>query len=231
MTIIEGTAELPVFLSQMDNSYQQQVDNIALFDANQTKNWDAEQKKKFAGVFYHLRGYFIEFMWYLANFAQDKRIKKIIIDNITEELGTGTKFSHEQLYERFAKACGVDIHEEIIHKTHYLSFAKEFNYTHLRWLKEHDPLSQFAAFAAYERLDNIDYRNLLDFVHSLNLPVETHAFFRVHVFVEHFESTLEPLLEIWQKFPEKVINAFQFIYSHQHKMWQNLSEAIFQKEC
>ncbi|KTD21746.1 Pyrroloquinoline quinone (Coenzyme PQQ) biosynthesis protein C [Legionella londiniensis] len=215
------------FLSQVDNSYHERIAKIDLFDTNKTKNWNAGQKKKFAAVFYHLRGYFIEFMWYLANFAEDERIKKIVIDNITEELGMGTKFSHEALYERFAKACGVDIHEEILSKTHYLPFAKEFNHTHIRWLKEHDPLSRFAAFAAYERLDNIDYRNLFDFVRTLDLPSKAHAFFRVHVFVEHFESTFDLLMEIWRECPEKVINAFQFIYSHQYNMWQNLSDAIF----
>lgn len=215
------------FIDEMDSSYHQSIANIPLFDTKQTQLWTPDQKHKFAAVFYHLRGYFIDFMWYLANFTKDDRIKNVVFDNIQEELGLGGKHSHEQLYARFAEACGVNIHQEIIHKTHYLPFAREFNQNHLCWLSEHDYLSQFAAFAAYERLDNIDYRNLLEFAYSLDLPRQAHAFFRVHVYVEHFESTLDLLMETWQKNPEKVREAFQFIYAHQTNMWQTLSNTIF----
>nr|WP_278043936.1 iron-containing redox enzyme family protein [Legionella nagasakiensis] len=191
-----------------------------------TSTWDDNRKKYFAAVFYHLRGYFIDFMWYVANFTEDEEIKDIILQNIQEELGTKSRTSHEKLYAQFAEECGVNIHDEIVNKTHYLPFAKEFNQEHLRWLTQHDKHSHLAAFSAYERLDNIDYPLLTEFAYSLDLSEKAMKFFKVHVYVKHFESTQDHLIDIWQTSPKTVREAFNFIYSHQLNMWQTLSNAI-----
>ncbi|WED44451.1 iron-containing redox enzyme family protein [Legionella cardiaca] len=215
------------FLEKIDDSYRQRMHMISLFDKTRTSKLSDGKKNFFAGVFYHLRGHFIEFMWYVANFSNDEYTKKIILENIHEELGPGTRFSHEKLYENFAKECQVDIHDEIVNETHYLPFAKEFNKGHLRWLATHDADERLATFAAYERLDNIDYHYLTGFAQSLNLSSSASAFFHVHMHVEHFESTIGKLAPIWEHSEDKVKNSFNFIYSHQLKMWEDFSDIIF----
>lgn len=214
------------FLAEVDADYKQKASSIVLFNPNHTSGWTQDQKKFFASVFYHLRGHFVDFMWYIGNFAKNKVLTDIVLENIKEEFGVGSCFSHEKLYERFAMECGVNIHDEIVNETHYLPFAKAFNRGHLNWLSSHDEDEKLSAFAAYERLDNIDYPPLSLLAESLNLSASSLAFFRVHTHVQHFESTLELLEPIWAKTPETVKNAFAFIYSHQYEMWKALSNAI-----
>lgn len=215
------------YLLNVDTTYRQKLKLIALFNADKSAALTKHQKQQFAAIFYHLRGHFIDFMWYIANFSTDKKIKEIILQNIHEEIGVGTKFSHEKLYERFAMECGVNIHHELVNQAHYLPFAMDFNKEHLRWLSEHDVDEQFATFAAYERLDNIDYIYLEQFAESLQLSPQAMTFFKVHRHVEHFGATLETLLPLWKTSPDKIKQAFTFIYSHQLAMWQQLSDTIF----
>ncbi len=215
------------FLHKSDLDYRQSTTSIPLFDPQRTSTWNEMQKKTFASIFYHLRGYFINFVWYIANFSCNELTKKIILENIHEELGIGNRFSHEMLFERFAKECGVDIHDEIINETHYVPFAKSFNKTHLQWLSEHDEEERIAAFAAYERLDNLDYPYLVQMADTINVSQHARTFFTVHAHVTHFDSTLELILPIWEKTPDKVARSFHFIYQHQHQMWRHLSNHVF----
>ncbi|MFT4059753.1 MAG: hypothetical protein QM652_09410 [Legionella sp.] len=215
------------FLTQRDQKYRNQLITIPLFNPTQTAQWTLEQKKFFAGLLYHIRGQFINFMWYVANFAPDTITKAIIIDNIKEELGLGNKYSHEQLYGFFTHECGIDIHDEIANETHYLPFAKKFNKDHVKWLVAHDADERIAAFAAYERLDNIDYPFLSECAQSLNISPHGKIFFDVHSAVGHFSAVLEKLLPIWEFNSEKVKEAFDFIYTHQLSMWQQVSAHIF----
>lgn len=218
------------FLLKSDLDYRKSVTSIPLFDPQMTGAWNERQKQYFASIFYHLRGHFINFAWYIANFSSNEHTKKIILNNIQEELGLGNRFSHEALYERFAIECNVDIHDEIINETNYLPFAKEFNKSHLKWISVHGHEERLAAFAAYERLDNLDYPHLLEMAKSLNLSQHAMTFFNVHVHVDHFDSILELILPIWEKTPVKIINSFNFIYSHQYKMWCDLSNFVFSLE-
>lgn len=214
------------FLTQADREYREQLMSLPLFDITKTSLWNKKQKKRFAEVFYHLRGHFVDFMWYVANFSSDVATKKLILGNIMEEFGKD-KFSHEKLYAFFASECGVDIDDEIVNETNYLPFAKKFNKGHLAWLSTHDEEERTAAFAAYERLDNIDYPYLTACAESLNISSQGMTFFIVHSYVEHFSEVLEQLLPIWEYSPEKVRTAFDFIYSFQAQMWRQLSEEIF----
>lgn len=226
-TITDLPESLSQFLHQVDLEYRHTVASIPIFDPHKTCAWTKEHKKNFASVFYHLRGHFINFMWYIANFTSNELTKKIVLDNIHEELGTGSCFSHEMLYERFAKECGVDIHDEIVNDTHYLPFAKNFNKSHLNWLAAHDEDERICAFAAYERLDNIDYPYLVKMVDSIDLTEHAKTFFRVHTHVTHFDSTINLILPIWEKTPDKIIKGVNFIYTHQQQMWNTLSNHIF----
>ncbi|KTD41646.1 iron-containing redox enzyme family protein [Legionella parisiensis] len=215
------------FLQKNDLNYRQSLTSIPLFDPQKTSAWTYEQRKTFASIFYHLRGHFINFVWFIANFTSNELTKKIILENIHEELGIGSRFSHEMLFERFAKECDVDIHDEIINETHYVPFAKNFNKTHLQWLSEHDEEERVAAFAAYERLDNLDYTYLLQMGDSIRLSKHAKTFFKVHAYVTHFNSTLELIQPIWEKNPDKIVRAFHFIYTHQQQMWRNLSHHLY----
>jgi hypothetical protein len=118
--------------------------------------------------------------------------------------------------------------DEYLEESSYLDFAKEFNKGHIRWLSNHDADERFAAFAAYERLDNIDYNYLFELASNLGTSKKGLIFFKVHTVVTHFQSTEEKLLKIWSNNPQKVENAFNFIASHQINMWYKLSELINQ---
>ncbi|KTC96069.1 iron-containing redox enzyme family protein [Legionella erythra] len=220
-------ASLQAFLAHSDSMYRASLDTIPLFDADQTQHWTRQQKQYFAATFYHLRGHFINFMWYMANFSSNEHIKLAILNNIHEEIGTGTRFSHEMLYDRFATECQVNIHEEMLSETFYLPFAREFNKKHLQWLTSHSEEERIAAFAAYERLDNLDYPLLVNLAKSLQISQQGMAFFNVHVHVTHFDSVLDLLLPLWEAEQHKVKAAFEFIYTHQRQMWSNLSHTIF----
>lgn len=218
---------LDQYLKHFDDLYRTSLVQIPLFNPQLTAQFNGEQKKYFAAVFYHLRGHFINFMWYMANFSSSQTIKTLILNNIHEELGVGTLISHEMLYERFATECGVNIHDEIIHQTHYLPFAKQFNQKHIQWLATHSNEEGVAAFSAYERLDNIDYFYLLYLAKSFNLSSKALTFFKVHVHVKHFDATLDMLLPLWEQNPEQLMQSFDFIGNHQLTMWRNLSEVMF----
>lgn len=215
------------FITGLDESYLTEIKKIALF-TSASHSLSKEQKKVFVKVFYHLRGHFHEFLWILGNFAPNPELKSIVVKNIEEEFGL--RCSHEELYIRFANALEVDIIKEIVDEEHYLPFANDFNYGHKKWLMEHSWNSKMCAFAAYERLDNVDYPNLFDFAKGFNISESALAFFRVHTAVTHFENTEAQIAQIWHEDKMCVINAFYFIYGHQLQMWRQLSEIVFSYE-
>ncbi|HAT1981250.1 iron-containing redox enzyme family protein [Legionella pneumophila] len=215
------------FLIQSDLDYKNSLSSIPLFDVKRTIFWDDNLRKMFASIFYHLRGHFINFLWYVANFADNEASKQIIIQNIYEEIGIGNRFSHEKLYERFAKECGVDIHDEIVNETNYIPFAKEFNKAHLSWLAQHDPKDHLCAFAAYERLDNLDYPFLVELAKSMKISQHGMTFFNVHTHVDHFDTTLQLIVPIWEESPQRLIESFHFIQTHQLGMWEQFSNILF----
>jgi pyrroloquinoline quinone (PQQ) biosynthesis protein C len=221
------TFSLRSYLNDLDRRYHQQLMSIPLFNATQTATWTTAQIQYFAAIFYHIRGHFINLAWHIANFSTNASIKQLILNNIAEEIGLNTRFSHEMLYARFATACGVDIHEEIMHRVNYLPFAKTFNQNHIQWLNHHPSEKHLALFSAYERLDNIDYPLLLTLGQSLGLSQHDLTFFSVHVHVDHFDLTLDNLKTTWQTAPDHVQEAFEFIYDNQYQMWCHLSDHVF----
>ena len=221
--------QLDEFLASWDAQYVQQLNTIPLFQPELTKQWTAAQKRYFAHIFYHCRGHFHDFLWNMGNHADDNETKDVVLKNIGEELNGSAK-SHEELYLDFEKSVGTDVRDEFVHETSYLPFAREFNHGHLNWLHVNDTNERFSAFAAYERLDNVDYVYLLHLVESLDVPREGKIFFKVHTKVEHFATTETKLTHIWATNPEKVKKAFSFIAYHQLTMWRNLSDTIFAYE-
>jgi hypothetical protein len=218
--------ELKEFLIEWESNYLQKISKVDMFNLELVKNWDKKQQKYFAEIFYHARGHFQDFVWYIGNHAIDKETKDIILKNIGEELNDAAK-SHEALYLEFANSVGADVSSEFIDEKNYLPFVKDFNKGQVRWLHEHDADQRFAALAAYEKLDNIDYAYLLDMVKALGVDKKGQMFYKIHTLVEHFAPTLEKLETLWSLSHEKVIEAFDFIGEHQLKMWNNLSKEIF----
>jgi len=220
--------ELQLFLENWDSNYKKEISKIDIFNTNVTKNFSANQKEFFARTFYHIRGHFYKFLWLLGNQAPNDKAKQQIIYNIEEEFG-GNNPSHEELYFRFADSLGLDIRDEFITDEHHLPFIKKFNTEHLKWLDNHDWISKWSAFSAYERLDNIDYANLLNLAKSLGAKENGLVFFIIHNKADHFDRTYHGLEDAWNLSKENVKQAFQFIGEHQINMWKLLSEATSEK--
>ena len=213
------------FLEGWLEQYNEVLTRLHLFNKTKHIKWDIVTKQKFVKCFYHARGQFYHFLWYLGNYAEDYRIKKMVTFNIEEEFGY-TKKSHEQLYMDFAESFGVDLSTEHIDLKYYHKDIQEFNKGHMRWLVNHDNDERLAAFSAYEKLDNIDYPRLRALANNIGTTEKGLLFFKVHEQVEHFESTEEYLQDIWDKSPDKIIKAFEFIAEHQLQMWQDLYRLI-----
>lgn len=199
----EAACSLDQYLASWDESYTKYVSQISLFNPQKTTQWSAAQQKHFVKTFYHVRGHFHCFLWFMGNFAPDKASKDMILQNIIDELGDQA-LSHEKLYHIFAEHVEVDIVPEMLEQKTYLPFIQEFNKGHLRWLSDKDWPTKVSAFAALKRLDNVDYVNAKAIAESLGLCGQALTFFA-----------------------EKAKYAFQFIKEHQINMWQNLSNEIF----
>lgn len=217
--------ELQDFIKDWTRQYLGEMDKIQLFDSNWTHTWSVEQKAFFVKAFYHVRGHCNDFFWFVANHTNDIRVKNVILENTEEEYGK-TLRSHEQLYLKFANELGFDLKDELINETTNLPFIKDFNKGHIEWLVNHDSDYQFAAFSAYEKLDNPDYNYLYNLALTIFEDKTKLTFFDVHRYVEHFEATSEVINEIWAKDNEIVKDAFRFIGNHQLKMWRDLGESV-----
>ncbi|MFA6038474.1 MAG: iron-containing redox enzyme family protein [Legionellales bacterium] len=224
---LEANPELLEFLKEWDEYYRQRVTQISIFNYKKTSQWTLDQKSHFIKVFYHCRGHFHELLWFIASYAPDKAAKDIIIANIVDEIGENG-FSHEKLFGMTAQAVGVDITKEYINHDTYLPFAKAFNQGHLQWLNDHNWDGKMSAFAALERLDNVDYVKGKELAESLGLKGKELTFFNVHIHVDHFGDVLKgALIDIWNRDPAIVKEAFYFIADHQMKMWNDLSNEVF----
>ena len=122
----------------------------------------------------------------------------------------------------------MDLRDELINQTSYLDFAKEFNRRHIEFLVQNDWDHQVAAFAAYERLDNVDYMDLMKLAQNMGASDDSLLFFIVHSEVTHYETAKDRLsLEnIWTNNSEAVQKGFSFIHEHQKKMWTDLSNLV-----
>ena len=225
---VDVPKKLEDFLTLMDKSYKEELLEIDMFDTTKTVFWNEEQKQMFAKLFYHARGHFYKFLWCIGSRSFVRATKNKILENIQEEFGEEKK-SHEQLYFDFAKVLGVSLEKEIYEEKFYLPFLREFDKNHIKWIVENDSeSSKFGLFSAYERLDNIDYANLLNLVKSIGV---THpaalTFFIVHSNASHFERLHLELNEIWESDREKIVSAFRFIYVNQLNMWAQLSNCIY----
>lgn len=214
------------FLRDWDIAYETAISEIPLFDPTLTASFSSEKKQYFVRAFYHIRGHFHDFLWYMGNHAPDVETKQIILGNIQEEFG-GRYGSHETLYYDFAKSMGVDIKKEATEQETNEQYIIQFNKGHLNWLYSHSWEGCLAAFSAYEHLDNVDYKSLSLLAASLGTPREGLIFFKVHEKVEHFQPLKKALLKAWSDAQDDVKAGFDFIASHQLVMWRKLSDKLF----
>lgn len=226
--LIEPTLELSLntFLEQWDHNYKNMLSTIDLFNEDFVKSWSYEQKQLFVRLLYHQRGHFDDVLWFMGNYAPDAKTKEIALNNIRDEFGRNAP-SHEQLYMDFAKHLGVDLTYELLEETYYLPFLREYNHGHLRWLREHDWNHRFAAFAAIERLDNLDYTALRQTAEWLGVEKKGLIFFNVHIHVTHYDDTAgSDFTELWGKNEDLVRSVFTFIGDYQATIWEKIAKNI-----
>lgn len=218
------------FLTTIDNEYIKTIARIDLFDPKKTSHWTQEQKKLFVYLFYHARGHFYKFLWYMGARSSSQETKDRIIENIKEEFSE-TDQSHDTLYLNFARSLGLNLEKEIYEEKFYRPFLREFDRNHLRWIVEASSEQKLVAlFSAYERLDNIDYSNLLHLAKRLGVTdPNALLFFTVHSNAKHFDRLYNTLDATWKNHKDHIVDAFKCIYENQANMWNLLSKEIENK--
>jgi hypothetical protein len=164
-------------------------------------------------------------LWFLGNHATKTELKEQVLYNIKEEFG-GRKYSHELLYFKFCKSLGFDIENEFVYEQSNHAFIKEFNLKHIEWLSRGSEVARWATFSAYERLDNIDYTNLLELAKNLGSSEEGLEFFIIHNKADHFDKTYRILKGFWTEHKTEIKKSFGFIAENQILMWGRLSELL-----
>ncbi len=217
---------LKLFIEDWKLEYQTEVSKLDMFDPTKTISWTTDQQKAFASVFNHSRGHYYRFLWYLGSLAPNKDYREIVLQNYADEFGRSV--SHEQLYWDFAGKLGVDVKHEILYESSNYEFIRDFNHNHLEWLLTKNWTSCWAAFSAYEAMDNIDYENLYKLALSFGFKENDKAmvFFKIHLVANHFNTTLELLEEVWQTDTESVKVGFEFIRVNQLRLFTAMSEYL-----
>ena len=221
------TLSFQEYLDNWDKNYRAAVEKLPVFNNPKVvAEWPLARKKFFVKLLYHARGHFSDFLWYMGNVAPSKKEKDLVLHNFSEEFG-GHAPSHEQLYFYFAKELGVSP-EILMSDDFYLGFLKEFNKGHLDWLRSNGWEGCLAAYSAYERLDNLDYKNLLTIAQNMKLTTKGLVFFKVHYEAEHFDVTESAINAIWETHKPQVIASFDFIANHQIAMWTKFAEYLLE---
>jgi Iron-containing redox enzyme len=217
-------SNLKIYADKWSQDYTTKLMQLDLFQPSFAKSLSLAQKQDFIRYFYHIRGNFYKFLWFMGSFAPDIRYKKSVQSNITEEFGVAK--SHEEWYLEFALTHGVDLKTEIIQEKYNLDFIKTYNKAHIDYIINHHYDISWSTFSAYEKLDNVDYPALMAFAENIQTTPIGLTFFRIHANGNHYTNT-EPLLEeIWNRDSSSVIAGFEFVACHQLEMWQDLSRML-----
>jgi hypothetical protein len=98
----------------------------------------------------------------------------------------------------------------------------------LRWLREHDWDHRITAFAAIERLDNLDYPALKDVALSVGTENKAMVFFNVHIHVTHYDTIEKSSFgRLWEDKSNVVENVFNFIADYYLETWRSISDYVF----
>ena len=221
----QNSTDLSNYIDKTINSYSDQVRKLPLFADDFASCLTLKQKKLFIKIFYHARGKFHDFLWYVGSNTQNAKVKKIVIQNISEEFN-GSAASHEEMYMHFANHFNVDLTKEFLINKYYIKSVRDFNNNHIDYLVNHNDDHRISAFSAYEKLDNVDYPFLLEFASKMGAKGKALIFFKVHAAVEHFESTKDVLENIWGRNSDAVKKSFEFITNNQMFLWNSLFNEI-----
>jgi len=219
------STDLINYVDSIINSYSDKVKKLPFFAEDFATSLTPEQKKMFIKIFYHARGKFHDFLWYVGSNTQNAKVKKLVLQNISEEFN-GSAASHEEMYMHFANQFNVDLTKEFFENKYYIKSIRDFNDNHISYLVNNDDNHRIAALSAYEKLDNIDYPFLLEFASQMGAKGKALIFFKVHSLVEHFEATKETLESVWEKDAEAVKKSFEFITNNQLCLWDSLFKKL-----
>jgi Iron-containing redox enzyme len=219
---------LQEFTNRATLDYQNKVKNLQLFQPEFAQNLTLEQKQKLILTFYHIRGHFYKFLWFMGSTAPNKEYKKVIMGNITEEFGSVK--SHEQWFFEFAKEFGVDCNSEILHETHNHDWVKEYNNGHIEYILSNNWDKTWSLFSMYEMLDNTDYSNLYYLASNIGSTKKGLVFFEIHRNASHYDNCNDLLQKVWDKNPDDVVEACNFVLDYQCKMWERLGECVESKK-
>lgn len=219
------STDLINYVDSIINSYSDKVKKLPFFAEDFATSLTPEQKKMFIKIFYHARGKFHDFLWYVGSNTQNAKVKKLVLQNISEEFN-GSAASHEEMYMHFANQFNVDLTKEFFENKYYIKSIRDFNDNHISYLVNNDDNHRIAALSAYEKLDNIDYPFLLEFASQMGAKRKALIFFKVHALVEHFEATKETLESVWEKDAEAVKKSFEFITNNQLYLWDSLFKEL-----
>lgn len=219
---------MEAFLKKWEEEYKKKASEIILF-TDAAKTLTTEQKKCFVHLFYHARGHFKDFIWLVASSAPSADYRKVLLDNIADEMGglDPSHVSHEQLFLNFALTLDLDFADELKTEENYMPFLKKFNGGHIQKLLNSNWNEMWALFSAYELLDNADYTNLYVLAKNIGVSGEDLTFFGVHRDGDHFGDTFKLLEEVWSNNTETVKTNFEFIANHQLEMWEKMSLEVF----
>ena len=219
------STDLINYVDSIINSYSDKVKKLPFFAEDFANSLTLEQKKLFIKIFYHARGKFHDFLWYVGSNTQNAKVKKVVLQNISEEFN-GSAASHEEMYMHFANQFDVDLSKEFFENKYYIKSIRDFNDNHISYLVNNDDNHRIAALSAYEKLDNIDYPFLLEFASQMGAKGKALIFFKVHALVEHFDATKEILESVWEKDAEAVKKSFEFITNNQLFLWDSLFKEL-----
>jgi DNA-dependent RNA polymerase auxiliary subunit epsilon len=215
---------LSQYTNQWSVDYSQKLRRCQLFQPDFAKNLTLSQKQNFIKYFYHIRGNFYTFLWFIGSLAPNVEYRKVALANITEEFGIS--MSHEQWYIEFAAAHNVDLRAEIIEKKYNAEFIKTYNKGHIDYILNHNFDLVWSVFSAYEKLDNFDYPSLQTFATNIGTNGKALTFFRIHSSGNRYDSTSNLLQESWERDPKIVIQAFKFVANHQLMLWNDLYDTL-----
>lgn len=223
---------LQSFVRPWGVQYRKEVAAIPMFDRSKPWPLSHEQILFLVMLLYPQRGHFLFTLNELAAKAPSLAFKKVIFENLKDELGIirGKSLpSHEELFLRFADKWferGTFIRDIKIGHKGNLSFIREFNEGNLAWILTHEWDYVWAWFAAYEWFDNPDYELLYQLAVYLGASNRELEFFDVHRGIKHYGPTTKLLKPIFERNPDAVREGFEYAARRQLNVWQQISDTI-----
>ncbi len=225
------------FVDGWRREYVLQQRAIPLFKPELTARFTLAQQRAFIVIFDELRRHFTGLLGHLAELAPQQSYKRVLRENWIEENGVGGApglKSHDHWYRLSARALGINILKERLGGCAKRPYTEKFNRRFFQWIIRQIVIYGWArgwqriwaAYCAYELLDNVDYPAFLKMAESFGLTGKALKFFEIHCAVEHYGQGRKLLEAIWHRHPEDVRAGFAFIKQLQLTAFKALSEEL-----